>query len=88
MPLRTLVNLAYAALSENRDADEQAQLDNLLAQADQAAVRGRRGPHRGRTPAAPETPAQRLLRAVPAGNAQRVAAMMAQVQATTRTVGE
>lgn len=85
MGLRTLVNLAYAALSENRDADEQAQLDGVLAQADRAAYQARRGVHKGRTPAAPETPAQRLLRAVP-NNPERLAAMMAQVQATTRPV--
>lgn len=86
MSLRTLVNLAYAALAENRDADELADLDAVLAQADRAASSARRGPQRPYTPAVPQTPGERLLRAVP-NRAADVARMMAQVQATTRPVG-
>lgn len=85
MNLRSLCNLAYAVLAENRDADELAQLDGVLAQADNAAISRRYGSKVAQAPPRVPLPGERLLRAVP-NNPAALAAMMQQVAMTTQTV--
>lgn len=92
MSLRSLVNLAYAALAEHRDEEGLARLDMTLEQADLAmdaamAKRWRRRP----APTAEPGPlteaeliairAKRMLRAVP-DQSRQLAGQMAQLSRT------
>lgn len=87
MGVRTLVNLAYAALAENRDTEQLAELDAILAGADRTVARaqahGRKGGAAQAGKAPGMTPGERLLARTP-NNPMGLAAMMAGVQARTR----